>query len=199
MTKDDQVSSAFDEIDATWGQVHALINAVGPSEVGRFEDLSDEAWLRSFDQGVLTAVRCIRHSLPLLRQASGDGSSTSPRSPCNTRTPGSSGTRRARRRSPASRRTWPGAWLPTAILVNAVAPGPVLTAPIRAAVRAANGDPDDPYDAFRVMSEEYGSAVDLRRIADPAEVAEVVAFCASAANTYMTGAHLNVDGGSDFT
>ena len=33
----------------------------------------------------------------------------------------------------------------------------------------------------------------------PAEVAEVVAFCASAANTYMTGAHLNVDGGSDFT
>ena len=49
------------------------------------------------------------------------------------------------------------------------------------------------------MSERYGSAVDLGRVADPAEVAEVVAFCASAANTYMTGAHLNVDGGSDFT
>ena len=85
------------------------------------------------------------------------------------------------------------------ILVNAVAPGPVLTGPIRAAVRAALGDPDDRHDAYRVMAERYGSAVDLGRVADPAEVAEVVAFCASAANTYMTGAHLNVDGGSDFT
>ena len=85
------------------------------------------------------------------------------------------------------------------ILVNAVAPGPVLTGPIKAAVRAAHGDSDDRYDAYRVMSERYGSEVDLGRVADPAEVAEVVAFCASAANTYMTGAHLNVDGGSDFT
>jgi NAD(P)-dependent dehydrogenase (short-subunit alcohol dehydrogenase family) len=49
------------------------------------------------------------------------------------------------------------------------------------------------------MAERYGSMVDLGRVADPAEVAEVVAFCASAANTYMTGAHLNVDGGTDFT
>jgi 3-oxoacyl-[acyl-carrier protein] reductase len=85
------------------------------------------------------------------------------------------------------------------ILVNAVAPGPILTGPIQSVVRAAHGDPDDRYDAYRVMSERYGSAVDLGRVGDPAEVAEVVAFCASEANTYMTGANLNVDGGSDFT
>jgi NAD(P)-dependent dehydrogenase (short-subunit alcohol dehydrogenase family) len=36
-------------------------------------------------------------------------------------------------------------------------------------------------------------------VADPVEVAQVVAFCASPANTFMTGAHINVDGGSDFT
>jgi NAD(P)-dependent dehydrogenase (short-subunit alcohol dehydrogenase family) len=85
------------------------------------------------------------------------------------------------------------------ILVNAVAPGPILTRSIQAAVKAAKGDPQDPYDAFRVMSEQYGSSVDLRRVAEPSEVAEVVAFCASSANTYMTGAHVNVDGGSDFS
>jgi NAD(P)-dependent dehydrogenase (short-subunit alcohol dehydrogenase family) len=48
------------------------------------------------------------------------------------------------------------------------------------------------------MSEQYGSSADLRRVANPSEVAEVVAFCASKANTYMTGAQLNVDGGTDF-
>jgi 3-oxoacyl-[acyl-carrier protein] reductase len=36
------------------------------------------------------------------------------------------------------------------------------------------------------------------RLGLPQEVAAVIAFCASRANTYMTGAHLNVDGGSDF-
>src|ERR1700733_13967101 len=38
VTKDDEVAAAFREIDATWGEGHALINAVGPSGAGRFED-----------------------------------------------------------------------------------------------------------------------------------------------------------------
>jgi 3-oxoacyl-[acyl-carrier protein] reductase len=84
------------------------------------------------------------------------------------------------------------------ILVNAVAPGTVLTGPIRGVASAAGGDVADLRDAYRVMAEKYGSSADLHRIADPAEIAEVVVFCASKANTYMTGVHLNVDGGTDF-
>jgi len=68
-TDEIQVADAFGQIDAKWGQVNALVNAVGPSGWGRFDDLTDEAWIRTFDQGVLTAVRCIRHALPLLRRA----------------------------------------------------------------------------------------------------------------------------------
>jgi NAD(P)-dependent dehydrogenase (short-subunit alcohol dehydrogenase family) len=41
-------------------------------------------------------------------------------------------------------------------------------------------------------------SVDLGRFGLPEEVATVIAFCASHANSFMTGAHLNVDGGSDF-
>jgi NAD(P)-dependent dehydrogenase (short-subunit alcohol dehydrogenase family) len=41
-------------------------------------------------------------------------------------------------------------------------------------------------------------AVDLGRLGLAEEVAAVIAFCASRRNGYMTGAHLNVDGGSDF-
>ena len=39
----------------------------------------------------------------------------------------------------------------------------------------------------------------LNRAAVPTEIGPVIAFAASARNTYMTGADLNVDGGSDFT
>jgi len=198
-TKDDEVAAAFREIDATWGQVHALINAVGPSGAGRFEDLSDEAWVRAFDQGALTAVRCIRHALPLLRRAEWGRIVNITAVSVQHQSTGLIGYTASKAALASITKNLARSLAADGILVNAVAPGPVLTGPIQAAVRAAHGDPDDRHDAYRVMAEHFGSEVDLGRVAGPAEIAEVVAFCASAANTYMTGAHLNVDGGSDFT
>jgi NAD(P)-dependent dehydrogenase (short-subunit alcohol dehydrogenase family) len=199
VSKDDEVAAAFREIDETWGEAHALINAVGPSGAGGFEDLSDEAWVRAFDEGALTAVRCIRHALPLLRRAEWARIVNITAVSVQHQSTTLIGYTASKAALASITKNLAGSLAAEGILVNAVAPGPVLTGPIKAAVRAALGDPDDRYDAYRVMSERYGSAVDLGRVADPAEVAEVVAFCASAANTYMTGAHLNVDGGSDFT
>src|SRR3984885_14152403 len=199
VTKDDEVADAFREIDTTWGEIHALINAVGPSGAGRFEDLSDEAWVRAFDQGALTAVRCIRHALPLLRRAEWGRIVNITAVSVQHQSSALIGYTASKAALTSITKNLARSLAVDGILVNAVAPGPVLTGPIQAAVRAADGDPGDRHDASRVMAERYGSVVDLGRVADPAEVAEVVAFCASAANTYMTGAHLNVDGGSDFT
>jgi NAD(P)-dependent dehydrogenase (short-subunit alcohol dehydrogenase family) len=63
---------------------------------------------------------------------------------------------------------------------------------------AAGVEPTDPVGAFALLGRGHGMSVDLGRFGLPQEVAAVIAFCASRANTYMTGAHLNVDGGSDF-
>jgi 3-oxoacyl-[acyl-carrier protein] reductase len=198
-TKDDEVAAAFRVIDEAWGKVHALINAVGPSGAGRFEDLSDEAWARAFDQGALTAVRCIRHALPLLRRAEWGRIVNVTAVSVQHQSSALIGYTASKAALTSITKNLARTLAVDRILVNAVAPGPILTGPIQSVVRAAHGDPDDRYDAYRVMSERYGSAVDLGRVGDPAEVAEVVAFCASEANTYMTGANLNVDGGSDFT
>lgn len=198
-TDEIQVADAFGQIDAKWGQVNALVNAVGPSGWGRFDDLTDEAWIRTFDQGVLTAVRCIRHALPLLRRAQWGRIVNITAMSVQHQSTGLIAYTAAKAALVSVSKNLARGLALDGILVNAVAPGPVLTDPIGAAVRAANGDPSDPVEAYRVMSEQYGSSVDLGRVALPAEVARVVAFCASEANTYMTGAHLNVDGGSDFT
>ena len=199
VTKDDEVAAAFQAIEAKWGEVHALVNAVGPAGAGRFEDLSDEEWLRTFDSGTLTAVRCIRHALPLMRRAEWGRIVNVTAVSVQHQSAGLIAYTAAKAALASITKNLARSLAADGILVNAVAPGPVLTAPIRAAVRAAHGDPDDLRDTYRVMAKQYGAAVDLGRVANPAEVAEVVAFCASAANTYMTGAHLNVDGGSDFT
>ena len=69
------------------------------------------------------------------------------------------------------------------VRVNAVAPGLTLTA----MVEPLMGD-----DAFR---DHYLGRIPLRRLADPAEQAEVVLFLASDAASFVTGETIVVDGG----
>ena len=64
-----EVDAAFESVRAAWGELNILINAVGPSGAGRFEELSDADWTAALDRGALSAVRCTRAALPLLRAA----------------------------------------------------------------------------------------------------------------------------------
>ena len=69
------------------------------------------------------------------------------------------------------------------IRVNAVCPGPVDT-PILAGIQAVPG-----------LRPDWEDRVPMGRFADPAEIAEVVAFLASDAASYVTGVSVPVDGG----
>jgi 3-oxoacyl-[acyl-carrier protein] reductase len=71
---------------------------------------------------------------------------------------------------------------PKGILVNSVAPGGMLTRMIL--------DETPPEVLEGVMAD-----IPLRRLAQPAEVAEIVAFLASDQNTYASGASFDVNGG----
>lgn len=71
---------------------------------------------------------------------------------------------------------------PDGILVNCIAPGSVNTRLM------ANLPPESLANAI--------SGVPLKRLADPAEIAQVIVFLASDRNTYMTGATVDVNGGA---
>ena len=68
------------------------------------------------------------------------------------------------------------------ILVNTVSPGFVMTALTRQNNTAA-------------QIKELGGQVPVGRLAQPAEIANVVLFLASSSNTYVTGQNIVVDGG----
>ena len=61
-----------------------------------------------------------------------------------------------------------------------------------------HADPDDLYDVMRIIDEDFGHPAHLGRAGDPSEIGPVITFMISKRNTYMTGADINVDGGSDF-
>jgi len=73
---------------------------------------------------------------------------------------------------------WAAEYSARGIRVNAVAPGPVYTRP-----------------EARELFDSLGATTAMKRAADPAEIAEVVAFLASPRASYMTGAIVAVDGG----
>lgn len=91
---------------------------------------------------------------------------------------------------------------PEGILVNCVCPGTIVTASfteILKDVLAADGlNSANPHDVMTWVERTYGHPCDLGRAGLPEEIASATAYLASRRNGYVTGATLNVDGGSDF-
>jgi NAD(P)-dependent dehydrogenase (short-subunit alcohol dehydrogenase family) len=75
-------------------------------------------------------------------------------------------------------RSWAAEFSPAGVRVNAIAAGPV---------RTAEAEPD--------RIEALGATTLLSRAAQPAEIAEVIAFLASPKAGYVTGAVIAADGG----
>jgi NAD(P)-dependent dehydrogenase (short-subunit alcohol dehydrogenase family) len=74
--------------------------------------------------------------------------------------------------------SWTAEYSPRGVRVNAVAAGPIYTRP-----------------KARQLYDTLGATTALNRAAEPSEIAEVVAFLASPAASYVTGAIVAADGG----
>jgi NAD(P)-dependent dehydrogenase (short-subunit alcohol dehydrogenase family) len=74
------------------------------------------------------------------------------------------------------------------IRVVAICPGTIDSAMVRAIARAEGGDEE-------ANIRRYGAAHPLGRIGTPADIGAAAVFLASDAASFITGEHLNVDGG----
>ncbi|MEZ5144812.1 MAG: SDR family oxidoreductase [Acidimicrobiales bacterium] len=204
LTSAGEVAAAFGAIADRWGELHVLVNAAGPVEVGigRFDDVDDDEWLATFEIGALSAVRCVRAALPLLRAA--DWARIVNVSAHSTKRQSADivAYTAAKAALTSLSKNLSLSLAPEGILVNTVSPGSFASAGMRGYIEALPperaADPDDLHDVMRIMAEDFGHPAHLGRAADPAEIGPVIAFVGSRVNTYMTGADINVDGGSDF-
>jgi 3-oxoacyl-[acyl-carrier protein] reductase len=200
-----EVDAAFSEIATRWGEVNVLVNAAGPVDVGvrAFEDLDDEEWMATFDIGAMSAVRCVRAALPLLRAAAW-ARIVNVSAHSTKRQSGSLVAYTAAKSAMTSvSKNLSLSLAPDGILVNTVSPGSFLSAGMKgflASLPPERGiDPSSLEDAMRVIKEDFDHPAHLPRAGDPKEIGPVIAFVGSRVNSYMTGANINVDGGSDFT
>lgn len=204
ITKAEQVQAAFEVVKARWGALNVLVNATGPVDVGvaTFEAAGDAEWAATFDIGTIGAVRCIRAALPLLRAAEWARIVNVSAHSTRRQSPDIVAYTAAKAALTSLSKNLSVSLAAEGILVNTVSPGSFLSEGMKGYLRAQPAergiDPGSLYDAMRVIAEDFGHPANLGRAGDPKEIGPVIAFVGSRVNTYMTGADINVDGGSDF-
>jgi NAD(P)-dependent dehydrogenase (short-subunit alcohol dehydrogenase family) len=195
-----QVQGVFDQLGERWnGQLNILVNAVGPTVRGTFDDLTDDQWRQAVDEGVMGMVHCVRSALPLLRQADWarivnfSAHSTQRQSvilPAYTA---------AKAMVTSISKNLSLLLAKDEIMVNVVSPGSIASEALVGWAESVGVDGGDPYALMSAIDKHFGHPAHLPRAGLPDEIGPVVAFLASRRNSYMTGANINVDGGSDFT
>ncbi len=195
------IDAAFATIGARWGAVNSLINTLGPSD-GHFEDLDDAGWNATFELGLMAAVRCTRAALPLLRAAEWARIVNFAAHSIQRQNPRLVAYTASKAAVASLSKNLAKSLAGDGILVNTVSPGTIVTASfteVLAPFLEADGlDASNPVDVMTWIENNFHQPADLGRAGLPEEIASITVYLASRRNGYVTGANVNVDGGSDF-
>jgi NAD(P)-dependent dehydrogenase (short-subunit alcohol dehydrogenase family) len=182
------VARSLEEVRKRFGRLDALINNAGIAEVVPLADASAEHVRRTWETNVLGLIETTRAALPLLRASKGtivnlatviaDEPFANMSVYCASKAA-----------VLALTRSWAQELAPEGIRVNAVSPGPIET-PMFSAEKLGIGAP-----LLEQMASAVLGLVPLKRFGKPEEVARVIAFLASPAASYVTGAQYTVGGG----
>jgi 3-oxoacyl-[acyl-carrier protein] reductase len=201
MADGESISAGYAAVQQKWGTLNVLVHTVGPG-AGSFSELDDDDWHAAFDLGTMSAVRSVRAALPMLRAAEWARIVTLSAHSIQRQSPRLVAYTASKAALSSFTKNLSKSLGPEGILVNCVCPGTIVTASfteILKDVLAADGlNSADPHDVMAWVEKTYGHPCDVGRAGLPEEIATATAYLASRRNGYVTGATINVDGGSDF-
>lgn len=176
-----------------FGHIDILFTNSGGRPPGPFWELSDADWQQAFEGTLMAAVRLIRGVLPGMRQQRWGriicSSSIAAKQPLDNLTLSNAifAAIHGLAKTLANNLATEG------ITVNCINPGPILTDRIRELSQAQA-------EREQISLEEalaaWGEATRMRRVGQPQEFGDVVAFLASERASFITGVSVLVDGGA---
>ena len=187
VSRPETVRGLVDETLGRFGRVDILVNNAGGGIRHGLEEISEEEWDTLLDANLKSAFLCCRAVVPGMR-ARGYGRIVNVSSIAGRNVSRLSGPHYSTAKAGLLGLTRHLAQDlgPSGITVNAVAPGPTAVPRVLEKWRARSEE-----DRRRIVA-----GIPLGRLAEPEEVAAVIAFLASDDARYVTGVTIDVNGGA---
>jgi 3-oxoacyl-[acyl-carrier protein] reductase len=185
-----------ERVVAEAGELDVLVNNVGYAEQRDFLAVTDGEWEKVWQLNVMSYVRAIRAVVPGMRERGGgvivNVSSTAGKRP-STGMPDYSVTKAA---VLSLSRLVADLYAGDGIRCNAIAPGPTATEAWLGDGGLADQQARRSGKSREEVLEAVGKGRPLGRLAEPEEIAAVIAFLSSDRASYVTGAAWSADGGT---
>ena len=192
ITRKKDIENAVAKTNEAFGSIYALFNNTGGPPAGKFNKFDDNAWQNAFELTLLSYVRSIRAVLPIMRKA-GTGRIVNNASSSikrvidnlllsNTFRTGIMGMTKTLAREFGSEH----------ILINVVGPGKIDTERVKHldSIKAEHEG-----ISLVEFQQKNAKTIPLGHYGSTEEIAKLVVFLCSEANTYITGQSILVDGG----
>jgi 3-oxoacyl-[acyl-carrier protein] reductase len=192
MSRYDDIKRLVSQAVEKFGRLDILVNNAGGPPLGTFDEHSEEAWQQALAQNLLSAVRTTREALPHLRRQGGriiNITSVAVKQPIdglilsNTARLGVVGLAKTLSREVAK----------VGITVNNICPGNIATQRL---LSLFEGRAQREGRTFEEAVEEEEGRTPMGFLGEPDDVAALAVFLASEKARYISGATIQVDGGS---
>jgi 3-oxoacyl-[acyl-carrier protein] reductase len=178
----------------------AVTTGTGAAAHSSLGSAGDEVWAEAFDDVLMGTIRAVRAALPHLVAGGGGTVVTTAAYSIHAYHPVRLPYVVLKTGVAAFTKTIAKEFGPQGVRANCVCPGAIETetlAAVRRGIAEARGVPPEGL-LEQVMVEEWHMNVALGRPGRPEEVGELFAFLLSPRAGYLTGATINIDGGTDF-
>lgn len=188
VTKAEDIERFIGETVKRFGRLDILVNNAGTSNANPFESIDDEVWQADLELKLFGAIRAARAAIPHMKRQGGgriiNVTMVGGKQPGARSLP----TTVSRAAGIAFTKALSKDMAEHHILVNTVCVGLIKSGQQERGAARRGLTPEQHYM-------QMGKNIPLGRVGEAEEVANVIAFLASDAASYVTGASINVDGG----